>query len=224
MIYAGPQWPIVPRRFVAWEYGDTAAALAQLGYVTVIVDTRGTQGRSKDFQDYIYGRMGQVEIPDHVAALKALAATRPWMDLSRVGIHGKSWGGYYSLRALLQAPEFYKVGVSSSLIADFLTTADAPIVSYIGLPADNPDAYAGANCLLLADQLQGRLLMTIGTLDHNTPFAETMRMMDAFIKAGKDVDLMVLPGQNHWLQGPYFERWQRGMRDYFLNHLPPIPR
>ncbi len=222
MIYAGPQWPIVPRRFIAGEYGDTAAALAQLGYVTVIIDSRGTQGRSKEFQDYIFNRLGQVEIPDHVAALQTLAETRPWMDLSRVGIHGKSWGGYFSLRAMLQAPNFYKVGVSSSLIADFMTTASSPVVPYIGLPEDNPEAYEGANCLLLANQLKGKLLMTIGTLDHNTPFAETMRMQDAFIKAGKDVDLVVFPGQNHWLQGVYFERWQRAMQEYFLTHLPPV--
>ncbi|MBW2704630.1 MAG: prolyl oligopeptidase family serine peptidase, partial [Deltaproteobacteria bacterium] len=222
VIYGGPQWHVVPRKFAAGETGNTAAALARLGYVTVIIDSPGTAGRGKVYQDAVFEKLGQIEIPDHVAALRNLAATRPWMDLERVGIHGKSWGGYFTIRAMLQAPEFYKVGVASSAVVDLVTTADSPVVPYLGRPADNPESYAAANCIPLADQLQGELLMTIGTSDRNTPFAHSMQMLSAFIEAGKDVDLLVLPGQHHWLQGKSFLRWQRGLRDYFEDHLPPV--
>jgi len=220
VIYAGPQWPVVPRRFAPGEYGDTAAALARLGYITVIIDSPGTAGRGKAYQDAVFEKLGQIEIPDHVAALRNLAATRPWMDLDRVGVHGKSWGGYFTLRAMLQAPGFYKVGVASSAVVDLVTTADSPVVPYLGLPSDNPEAYAAASCLLAAGQLQGRLLITIGTSDGNTPFAQSMQMLDAFTQEGKDVDLVVFPGQHHWLQGESFLRWQRALRDYFEVHLP----
>ena len=222
VIYAGPQWMIVPRRFTPGEYGDTAAALAQLGYVAVIIDSPGTAGIGKAYQDAVFGRLGQIEIPDHVAALKNLAATRPWLDLSRVGVHGKSWGGYFALRALLLAPDVYKVGVASSLVADLATAPDGPIVPYLGLPRNNPEAYAAADCLPLADQLQGDLLITIGTGDRNTPFGQSMRMLRAFTEADKDVEVLVLPGEHHWLQGKSFTRWQRALRDYFREHLPPV--
>jgi dipeptidyl aminopeptidase/acylaminoacyl peptidase len=221
VIYAGPQWMIVPRRMPAGEYGNTAAALAQLGYVAVIVDSPGTAGLGKAYQDAVYLRLGQIEIPDHVAAIKNLGVSRPWMDLSRVGVHGKSWGGYFALRAMLMAPDFYKVGVASSVVADLATTAESPVVPYLGLPADNPESYAAANCLPMAANLEGDLLMTIGTADLNTPFGQTMRMLDAFTEAGKDVDLLLFPGQHHWLQGASFTRWQRALRDHFLEHLPP---
>jgi dipeptidyl aminopeptidase/acylaminoacyl peptidase len=224
VIYAGPQWMIVPRRMPAGEYGDTASALAQLGYVVVIIDSPGTAGLGRQYQDVVFERLGMIEIPDHVAALKNLASSRPWMDLSRVGVHGKSWGGYFALRAMLMAPDFYKVGVASSLVADLATTAESPIVPYLGLPQANPAAYESANCLAMADRLQGELLMTIGTADRNTPFGQTMRMVAAFNEAGKDVDLLVLPGQHHWLQGASFDRWQRALRDYFLENLPPETR
>jgi len=141
------------------------------------------------------------------------------MNLDKVGVHGKSWGGYFTLRAMLQAPDFYKVGVASSVVADLVTTAESPVVPYLGLPADQPDAYSAANCLLIADQLQGKLLITIGTSDGNTPFAQSMQMLAAFTEAGKDVDLLVLPGQHHWLQGASFARWQRALRDHFEMNL-----
>jgi len=221
VIYAGPQWMIVPRRFVAGEYGDTALSLSQLGYVVVIIDSPGTADIGKAYQDAVYGRLGQIEIPDHVAALRDLARTRPWLDLDRVGVHGKSWGGYFTLRAMLMAPEFYKVGVCSAPVVDLATSADAPVVPYLRQPADNPEAYTAADCLPLAGRLAGDLLLTIGTSDRNTPFGHTMRMISAFIEAGKDVELVVLPGQHHWLQGASFERWQRAMRDFFREHLPP---
>jgi dipeptidyl aminopeptidase/acylaminoacyl peptidase len=224
LIYAGPQWMIVPRRFVAGEYGDTAAAFAQLGYVAVILDSPGTAGVGKDYQDAVYGRLGQIEIPDHVAALKDLASTRPWMDLDRVGIHGKSWGGYFVLRAMLQAPGFYKVGVASSAVADLATTLNTPVVPYLGLPSENPEGYAAADCLPIAGQLQGELLITIGTADQNTPFGQSMRILKAFTEADKDVEVLVFPGEHHWLQGKTFSRWQRALRDFFREHLPPEPQ
>jgi dipeptidyl aminopeptidase/acylaminoacyl peptidase len=224
VIYAGALWPIVPHRFPAGEYGDTAAALSQLGYVTVIIDAPGTAGLSKAHQDAVFGRVGVSEIPEHVAALKTLAAERPWMDLERVGVHGKSWGGYFTLRAMLQAPEFYKVGVASASPVDLTTTAESAVVPYMGLPEDAPEAYETANCLPLADRLDGDLLLTIGTADRNTPFGQSMRMIAAFQEAGKDVDLVVFPGEHHWLQGSAYERWKRALRDHFLEHLPPEAR
>lgn len=221
VIYAGSWAPIVPRRFARGENATLAHALAQLNFVTFIVDGRGTPGRGKAFQDVIYGQIGRHEIPDHVATLRQLAADRPWMDLGRVGVHGKSWGGYFALRAMLQAPDVYHVGVASGIIADLSTTAAFPVAPYMGLVGENEEGYAFANCLTMADRLEGRLLLTIATADVNTPFAQTMRMVEAFIKARKPVDLMLFPDQHHWLEGESMTYFYDVLRDYFVEHLRP---
>ena len=221
VIYAGPQFAVIPRTFVPSEYGQSAQAIAQLGFVTVIIDARGTPYRGKAFQDVVYRSIGRNEIPDHVAALRQLGERYSYMDLTRVGVHGKSWGGYFVLRAMLQAPETYHVGVASAVVADLTTTAQSPVEPYMSLPEDNPEGYAYANCLNLADRLAGMLLITIGTADVNTPFSETMRMVDALIQAGKPVDLLVFPGQHHWLQGEYLNYFFQAVGRYFVEHLKP---
>jgi len=104
------------------------------------------------------------------------------------------------------------------------TTMKAFLTQVLGLPEDAAEAYGIADCLPLADRLQGDMLLTIGTSDRNTPFGQSMRMLDAFQAAGKDMDLVVFPGENHWLQGASYERWKRALREYFLEHLPPDPR
>jgi dipeptidyl aminopeptidase/acylaminoacyl peptidase len=221
VIYAGSQMTAVPNRFVPREYGHFAQILAQLGFVTVVIDARGTPGRGKAFQDVVYRNIGRYEIPDHVAALRQLAAERPYMDMDRVGVHGKSWGGYFALRAMLQAPDVYHVGVASAIAADLETTAWYPIAPYMESPEENPEGYEYGNCLEWADKLQGKLLITAATGDVNTPFAQTMKMVDAFIQAGKPVDLMVFPDQHHWLQGENLEYFYITLMNHFLEHLKP---
>jgi len=221
VIYAGSQMPAVLRRFVPHEYGYYAQLLAQLNFVTVVMDSPGIPGRGKAYQDVVYKSIGRHEIPDHAAALHRLAETRPWMDMSRVGVHGKSWGGYFALRAMLQAPETYHVGVASAVAADLTTTAWSPVVPYMGTPEENPEGYAFASCLGMADKLQGKLLITTATADRNTPFHQTMRMVEALIQAGKPVELMVFPDQHHWLEGQSLDYFNRLLKRYFVEHLEP---
>jgi dipeptidyl aminopeptidase/acylaminoacyl peptidase len=221
VIYAGSWSPVVPRSFGAGENATLAHALAQLNFVTFVVDNRGTPGRGKAFQDVIYGQIGRHEIPDHVATLRQLAADRPYMDLDRVGVHGKSWGGYFALRAMLQAPDSYHVGIASGIVADLSTTAAFPVAPYMGLPGENADGYEYANCLTMADRLKGKLLLTIATADLNTPFAQTMRIVEALIKARKPIDLMLFPDQHHWLQGESMTYFYDVLRRYFVEHLKP---
>ncbi len=221
VIYAGSWAPVVPRAFGAGENAGLAHALAQLNFVTFVVDGRGTPGRGKAFQDVIYGQIGRHEIPDHVATLRQLAADRPYMDMDRVGVHGKSWGGYFALRAMLQAPDVYHVGIASGIVADLATSSASSIAPYMGLVGENEEGYAYANCLTMADKLKGRLLITIATADVNTPFAQTMRMVEAFIKAAKPIDMMLFPDQHHWLQGESMQYFYGMLRDYFVEHLEP---
>jgi dipeptidyl aminopeptidase/acylaminoacyl peptidase len=218
MIYAGPFTTAVPNSYAPFNFlVFRAAGMAQLGFVTFIVDCRGTTERGKAFQDASFGRIGQIEIPDHVAALKQLAAERPYMDLDRVGIHGGSWGGYFALRGMLTAPDVFHVGVALS--PGDLTESPPINEPYMGLPADNPEGYAAGSNPALAGNLKGRLLMIHGTADRNAPFSTTMRMASALIKAGKIHDLAVIPQADHHFKGVYGSYMTERMVSYFKEHL-----
>jgi len=210
----------VPRTFVGTWLGDDAQALTQLGFIVFIVDARGTPGRGKAFQDFTYNNVGQIEVPDHVATLKQLAETRPYMDTTRVGITGYSWGGYFTLRALLTAPDVFHVGVSGAPVVDFIA-ATAPIEPYMGLPQDNVEGYQQGSNVLLADKLKGKLLIVIGTSDVNVTFNHTMRMANALIKANKFFDLIVMPEETHGLTPPAMAYYREARDRYFVEHLNP---
>ncbi len=146
------------------------------------------------------------------------------MDLSRVGVFGHSYGGYYATRAMLQAPDLYKVGVASAPAAQLDTIFARASENYLGgRPQDVPEAYEYASNLRLIDRLQGRLLIIHPTSDVNAPFAHTMQLIEALIRAGKRYDLNVFPEGNHSYlyadSGREHVFWSSTIRDYFLEHL-----
>ncbi len=221
-IYAGPQY-----RFIPWFMPDIPSqALAQLGFVVFNVVGRGTPGRGKEFQDVVYGNFGRHEIPDHVAALKQLAEKRPYLDLGRVGIYGGSWGGYFTIRAMLLAPDVYHVGVASAPVVEQFTHGNR-IEIYMGPPWENKEGYEYASNLRFAHQLKGKLLLITGTSDLSGSFSQTMKMVEALISAGKPYDLIVLPEQDHSVYYPILSLtevqtyWGEAIRRYFQEHLKP---
>jgi dipeptidyl aminopeptidase/acylaminoacyl peptidase len=213
-IYNGPNQTHVPRAFTAslWP-----RALAQMGCVVFVVDGRGTPERGKRFQDVVYRNFGRNEIPDHTAALRELANKRQYMDLSRVGLLGDSWGGYMTIRAMLMASDVYHVGIAYYPVVDLYDHTKG-IERYMGLPQDNRAGYEYASNIRLAKRLKGKLLLIAGTSDVNAPFTATMKMVDAFIKAEKSFDLIVIPEQDHSFRGngPYI---LEAARRYFEEHL-----
>ena len=228
-IYAGPQVSTAALRFPLAGGAMTAersgAIFAALGFVVVAVDARGTALRHKDFQDHerLHG-VGQY-VDDHAAAIRQLAETRPWMDLDRVGIYGHSGGGLGSARAILQAPDFFKVAVSSSGDHDDAIYHSWWGEKFFGL-ADEFDFAAHSNSAL-AHNLQGKLLLAHGEMDDNVTPHLTMRLVDALIKANKDFDLLIIPNAEHSIFH-HQAYWLRRRWDYFVEHLmgerPPAYR
>jgi len=219
-LYAGPFTLLHQRHYtvIPWR-GGYAQALAHLGFITVTVDGRGTPERSKAFQDVVHGNFGRHEIPDHAAALRQLAAERPYMDLDRVGAFGGSWGGYFTVRALLLAPELYKVGVASAPVYDLYDHGATGLEGYMPLLSAAPEAYEYASSLRLVDRLQGHLLLIHGTSDINTPLSTTMKMVHALMEAGKPYDLILLPGQSHHPDGKADAYRMEAHARYFARHL-----
>ncbi len=220
-IYGGPMVTNVPRDFGQNSISKVQTfprALAQLGYVVVVVDARGTPERSKSFQDMVYGNFGRNEIPDHAAALQQLGERYPYLDMKKVGIFGWSWGGYFTFRALTMAPDVYKVGVCGA--PGFSAHNLMLYEPYLGLPQNNKEAYDYCTCFWLADQLRGKILFVNGTNDWAT-YPDTIRMIEALVRIGKPYDLVLLPEQGHGPTGKSLSYFIDAAKRYFLTNLPP---
>jgi len=212
-IYTGPQGFFVPKTF-AGAIGRGLQALAELGFMVVMVDGRGTTGRSRAFHEYSYRNLGGV-FDDHVALIRQMAARYPYMDLSRVGIYGTSAGGYGAAHAMLVHPEFYKVCVSISGDHDARLDKAWWNELYQGYPLGKD--YAEQSNVTMADRLQGHILLVHGDVDNNVNPVETMRFVDALIKANKDFDMLLVPNMYHG-EGRNLYLVRRRL-DYFVRHL-----
>ncbi len=219
-VYPGPQTAWVPKSIadplsrVLWD----AQATAELGAVVVVLDGFGKPLRSKAFHNVSYGNLQDAGgLADHVTSMKQLAASRPWMDLGRVGVYGFSGGGYMSTHAILTQPDFYKVAVSGAGNHDQRGYIALWGELYHGLmDADGANYIQQANATHAAN-LRGKLLLIHGEMDDNVSPALTMQVVDALIKANRTFDMLILPNLNHGAGAdPYYirRRW-----DYFVEHL-----
>jgi dipeptidyl aminopeptidase/acylaminoacyl peptidase len=210
-IYAGPQGSFVPKGFRPFYPHQ---ALAELGFVVVQIDGMGTSNRSKAFHDVCWKNLGDAGFPDRILWLKAAAAKYPYLDLGRVGIYGGSAGGQNALGGLLTYPDFYKVGVANCGCHDNRMDKIWWNELWMGWPVG--PHYAEQSNVTNAHKLRGRLLLIVGELDRNVDPASTMQVVNALIKAGKDFDLLVVPGAGHGAGGAYAARRQQ---DFFVRHL-----
>lgn len=202
-----------PRSFL--QDRQSALALAQLGFVVMLVDGRGTALRSQSMQDLGFGRW-DVNLEDHVAAIRQLASRHRFIDADRVGVYGHSAGGYSTVHAMLEKPELFKVGVASAGSHDF-DLFIYPVNRERGLPGEYPDHFEPTN-YEHADRLQGKLMLAHGLVDDNVHVGVTLQMADALIRANKDFDLFIHPTVNH--QSFYRSGYaNRKVWNYFVEHL-----
>jgi dipeptidyl aminopeptidase/acylaminoacyl peptidase len=217
-IYGGPQTVNAPHAFTqSWVREQ---AFAQLGFITLVLDARGTPERGKVFQDVVYRNFGRNEIPDHAGAIKQLGAARPYMDLSRVGIYGGSWGGYMTIRALVLAPETYSAGVATYPVAEMYDHAASAIEGYMDLVERNRAGYDYGSSLRLFNNLKGNLMIMHGTSDVNATFSASMKIVDALTRANRQYELRIFPEVNHGLV-PIYDYWIETTRQFFVRHLKP---
>jgi len=219
--YPGPQSGSVGSRAFTEARGDRQA-LAELGFIVVTIDGRGTPGRSKSFHDHYYGKMGRDNtIPDQVAGMKDLAKQYPFVDVDRASMWGHSGGGFITAGAMFRYPDFFKVGISESGNHDQRLYEDDWGERYQGLLTRNPDGtdnYDVEANQSLAKNLKGKLLLAHGTMDNNVPPDNTLLVVDALIKANKDFDLLMIPNAGHGF-GAASNYMMRRRWDYFVQHL-----
>ncbi len=219
-IYTGPHTITAPKSFAdSLLRVDAGYAVAELGFVVVIVDGRGTSGRGKAFLAPAIGRLHSVGLDDHIAAIRELAARRPYMDISSVGVYGFSAGGYDVVRAMTERPDFYKVGVSASGNHD--NRLDKAVWNEQWLGSDPSAGYDENSNVTWAPKLQGALLLAHGELDENVPPAATLRLVDALVRAEKPFELLIVPNADHFLFNvPYYNR---ARFEFLLRKLSPPP-
>ncbi|MEJ7622585.1 MAG: DPP IV N-terminal domain-containing protein [Pyrinomonadaceae bacterium] len=229
-IYPGPQGGGVGGRGFSASRGDHQA-LAELGFVVVIIDGSCNPDRSKSFHDACYGNMADNTLEDQISGIRQLAAKHPYMDLTRVGVWGHSGGGYATAAAMFRYPDFYKVGISESGNHDNRNYEDDWGERYIGLmmgPDGKPttavdDSKVKSNYTDQANQnfaknLKGKLLLAHGAMDDNVPVSNTYLVVDALVKANKDFDLIIFPNARHGF-GSASMYMTRRRWDYFVKHL-----
>jgi dipeptidyl aminopeptidase/acylaminoacyl peptidase len=229
-IYAGPHDAFVPKTFWPFGYhsgGDKQIgmqALADLGFIVVQIDGMGTANRSKAFHDVAWKNLGDAGFPDRIAWHKALAAKDRSYDIRNgVGIYGASAGGQSTLGALERHPEVYTVGVAMAGCFDNRMDKISWNEQWMGWPVD--DSYARASGVVNATGLRGDLLLVVGEQDSNVDPASTAQVVDALIRAGKDFDLLDVPGGEHSVgrsSGP-IDYVTRRQFDFFVRHLMQAP-
>ena len=211
-VYAGPGFKQVFRTPGAY-LGEQC--LADQGFVVVSLDARGTPGRGHDWERATKGNLIDLPLQDQVAGLQALGHRFPEMDLTRAGIYGWSFGGYFTAMATIRRPDVFKVGVAGAPVVDWADYDTAYTERYLGLPRDDPDGYRVGNVLTYAASLSRPLLLMHGLTDDNVYFQNTVQLTQALIAAGRPYELLLLPG-THQLSDPKLSARVAEARSDFL--------
>jgi dipeptidyl aminopeptidase/acylaminoacyl peptidase len=214
-IYPGPQgggvrdWSFLAARL-------DHQALAELGFVVMVLEGTSNPLRSKSYHDMNYGNMAENTLPDQIAGIRQLAKRYAYIDTTHIGIWGHSGGGFATAAAMFRFPDFFKVGIAESGNHDNRSYEDDWGERYNGLVSEAD--YAKQANALYAGNLKGKLLLAHGMMDDNVPPYNTLLVVDALTKANKDYDLIIFPHARHGFaaDGPYMmrRRW-----DYFVRYL-----
>ena len=202
------------------RYGDNKA-LAELGFVVVVIEGSCTPLRSKSYHDACYGNMAENTLSDQVSGMRQLATRYPYIDLERAGIWGHSSGGYAAAAAVFRYPDFFKVGISESGNHENRNFEDDWAERYLGLLKTNADGttnYDNQANAANAKNLKGKLMLAHGLMDDEVPPANTLLVVEALTKANKSYDLVVFSNAAHGY-GAYSPYMTRRRWDYFVQNL-----
>uniref|UniRef100_A0A671VCR1 dipeptidyl-peptidase IV n=1 Tax=Sparus aurata TaxID=8175 RepID=A0A671VCR1_SPAAU len=203
-VYGGPQVQLVNNSYKGVKY-LRLSTLASLGYVVLVIDGRGSCQRGLKFEGAVKDKMGQVEIDDQVEGLHYVADKYKFVDLSRVAIHGWSYGGFLSLMGLIHKPDIFKVAIAGAPVTLWMAYDTGYTERYLDTPEKNQKGYEACSVALHVDKLPNepnRLLILHGFLDENVHFFHTNFLVSQLIRAGKPYSLQVYPNERHSIRCP----------------------
>jgi dipeptidyl-peptidase-4 len=193
-VYGGPHVQTVTH---SWgQISPFEHLLASHGFLVWSLDNRGSTARGTAFESAISHDLGRVELEDQLTGVEYLK-TLPYVDASRIGISGWSYGGYLTLYAVTSAPEVFKAAAAGAPVSDWRNYDSIYTERYMGTPEANPNGYDSSSPMAKAARLQAQLLLLHGTADDNVHLANTMAFVAALVKAGRPYSLRVFPGQLH---------------------------
>ena len=217
-VYGGPQIQTVRDEWGAVGLWDQM--MAEKGYVVFFLDNRGSYFRGHAFETPVYHQLGKIELEDQLSGVKYLKSLS-YVDASRIGIWGWSYGGTMTLNAMFNASGVFKSGASVAPVSDWKLYDTAYTERYLGRPQDDPDGYKISSPVTDAAQLRGKLLIAQATGDDNVHFANTSEVLNELILAGKyPANLMLFPGRGHGISDiPARIELFRGLTEFLLNNL-----
>ena len=222
-VYPGPQ--VEATNYPFTRMTPRTDRLAQAGFIVISVGQRGGHpSRSKWYHNYGYGNMRDYPLADHKYAIEQLANRYSFIDIDKVGIHGHSGGGFMSTAAMCQYPDFFKVAVScagnhdNNIYNRWWSETHHGVKEEVTAEGDTTFVYKIETNPSIAKNLKGHLLLIHGDIDNNVHPGNTIRVVNALIRAGKRFDMLVLPKQRHHF-GDMDEYFYWRLVDYFSEHL-----
>ena len=198
-IYGGPGSQTVTNSWGGSNY-FWHQMLAQKGYIVISVDNRGTGARGVDFKKVTYKQLGKYETQDQIEAAKYFASL-PYVDPTRIGVQGWSYGGYMSSLCLLKGADYFKAAIAVAPVTNWRFYDSIYTERYMQTPQENEDGYDDNSPINHVEKLKGKYLLVHGMADDNVHLQNTSEMISALVEADKQFDLFVYPNKNHGIYG-----------------------
>ncbi len=216
--YGGPGSNQVNNSFAGRNY-FWHQMLAQKGYIVMCVDNRGTMYRGKAFKHSTYKQLGKLEVADQIETAKYLG-TLPYVDKTRIGTWGWSFGGYLSSLCITKGADYFKMAIAVAPVTNWRYYDGIYTERFMSLPQENASGYDDNSPINHVSKLKGKYLLIHGSADDNVHYQNTMEMISALVNANKQFDLFIYPDKNHGIYGgnTSFHLYNK-MTDFILNNL-----
>ena len=216
-VYGGPHAHLVDAR---WNYSSRSweTYMAQKGYITFILDNRGSENRGKAFEQATFRELGQQEMLDQMCGVEYLKSL-PYVDADRIGVHGWSFGGFMTISLMTNYPDVFKVGVSGGPVIDWKWYEVMYGERYMDTPETNPEGYAKTSLLSKAKELKGKLQIITGYNDPTVVPQHCLMFIEECIKAGTQPDFFAYPGEGHNMMGHKSVHLHERITQYFEDYL-----
>ncbi len=216
-VYGGPHSQLIRNTWLAgsrlWFH-----YLAQNGYLIFTLDNRGCGNRGLNFEQATFGKLGTIELEDQLTGIQYLKKL-PFVDSTRIGVHGWSYGGFMTTTLKTRAPGVFKVGIAGAPVIDWRYYEVMYTERYMDTPEANPDGYDAANLLNYVDALDGHLFIIHGSSDSTVVLQHSISFIEKAIDLNKKVDFFIYPGEDHGIGGEKrLDLYQR-ITDYIFKHL-----
>jgi len=216
-VYGGPHAHNIEASW-HWYSRSWETYMAQKGYIVFILDNRGSENRGRDFEQATFRQLGQIEMKDQMKGVDYLRSL-PYVDMTRLGVHGWSYGGYMTISLMTNYPDVFKVGVAGGPVIDWHWYEVMYGERYMDTPEQNPEGYAKTSLISKAKDLKGKLQIIIGYNDPTVVPQHALSFIKACAESGTQPDFFAYPGEGHNMRGHNSVHLHERITQYFEDYL-----